>query len=135
MGTVRREALLGADPADVWDALRDFAAVHRRLCPGVLVDSRSDPGGRVVTFAAGPVVREVLVAVEPEERRLVYAVAESPFPFTHHQASMQVLGDGDGSRLVWVSDLLPDDLAPGVAQLMDEGVAAMRRVFPVGPAH
>jgi hypothetical protein len=127
---VRREVVLGADPSDVWDALRDFGAVHQRLCPGVLVDSRPDPTGRVVTFAAGPVVREVLVAVEPEVRRLVYAVAESPFPFTHHQAFMQVLADGAGSRLVWVSDLLPDELAPAVADLVDEGVAAMQRVFP-----
>jgi hypothetical protein len=134
VATVRREVVLGADPADVWDALRDFGAVHQRLCPGVLVDSRSDPDGRVVTFAAGPVVREVLVSVEPEMRRLVYAVADSPFPFTHHQASMRVHPDGAGSRLVWVSDLLPDDLAPAVAGLVDEGVAAMQRVFPVREA-
>jgi hypothetical protein len=128
--TLRREVVLGADPVDVWDALRDFTAVHRRLCPGVLIGSRPDPGGRVVTFAAGPVVRETLVAVEPEERRLVYAVAESPFPFAHHQASMQVLPTGAGTRLVWITDLLPDDLAPAVSTLIDEGVAAMRRVFP-----
>ncbi len=130
MATVRREVLLGADPADVWDAVQDVGAVHERLCPGVLVDSRPDGDGRVVTFAAGPVVREGVVAVEPHARRLVYAVTESPFPLRHHQASMQVLADGVGSRLVWISDLLPDELAPAVGGLMDEGAAAMRRVFP-----
>jgi len=133
--TVRKDVVLGADAADVWDALRDFTAVHQRLCPGVLVDSRPDPGGRVVTFAAGPVVRETLVAVEPEERRLVYAVAESPFPFDHHQASMQVLPDEAGCRLVWITDLLPDEVAPAVSALVDEGAAAMRRVFPVPGDH
>ncbi|OZM83718.1 SRPBCC family protein [Pseudonocardia sp. MH-G8] len=135
MATLRKDVVLGADAADVWDALRDFTAVHQRLCPGVLVDSRPGPGGRLVTFAAGPVVDETLVAVEPEERRLVYAVAESPFPFAHHQASMQVFPSEMGSRLVWITDLLPDDLAPDVSTLMEEGAAAMRRVFPVPGDH
>jgi hypothetical protein len=135
VATVRREVVLGADPDALWDAVRDVGAVHERLCPDVLVDSRPEGDGRVVTFAAGPVVRETVVTVDPEARRLVYAVTESPFPFAHHQASMQVLPDAGGSRLVWISDLLPDELAPAVGGLVDEGVAAMRRVFPGSGGH
>jgi hypothetical protein len=132
MATERAEIVLGGTPDEVWDAVRDFAAVRHRLCPGVLVDSRPDGDGRVVTFANGAVVREVLVAVDDAERRLVYAVTGGSVPFTHHQASMQVVPAEGGACLVWTSDLLPDDLAPRVAALMQQGAAAMRTVFPLG---
>ena len=121
-------------PAEkVWDAVRDFGAVHERLVPGVLTDGHLDgAGGRVVTFATGTVVREVLVGVDDEVRRMVYAVVESPFGFQHHSSSIEVFddaGETDGCRLVWVSDVLPDTLAGPVGDLMDQGAAAMAKTL------
>jgi carbon monoxide dehydrogenase subunit G len=133
MTSVRRDIQLAADPATVWDAVADVGAVHRRLCPGVLIDSRAAEGGRVVTFAGGAEVRERVVDLDPVARRFVYTVVAGTLAFEHHQASMQVEPDGAGSRLVWVSDLLPDELAPVVAGLMDRGVEAMRSVFTATP--
>ena len=34
MATVYKEFIVEADAAHVWDALRDFSAVHTRLAPG-----------------------------------------------------------------------------------------------------
>ena len=31
-----------------------------------------------------------------------------------------------GTRFVWTTDVLPDDLAPTIAGLMDTGIAAIR---------
>ncbi len=37
---------------------------------------------------------------------------EGPFAAEHHHASAQVLPAGEGrSRFVWITDVLPDDLA------------------------
>jgi len=49
----------------------------------------------------------------------------------HHSASMQVFAesDGGGSRFVWISDFLPDDLAASFGPLIDQGTAAMRRTL------
>jgi hypothetical protein len=43
---------------------------------------------------------------------------------------MQVVQDADGrTRLVWVSDLLPDELEPMVAELVEQGSDAMQRTL------
>ena len=128
MASITREITIAAHPDRVWSALRAFDAVHERLAKGFVVDCRSDgPGMRTVTFFNDAVAREALVSVDDDARRLVYAVVESRFGFTHYNAAARVFPDGDGaSRFVWTIDLLPDELADPVAALMDRGAEAMR---------
>ena len=78
MASIRREILIEARPEVVWDAVRDVGAVHERLAPGFVVDTRLEDGARVVTFASGLVAREVIVDVDDGARRLVWAVVGSP---------------------------------------------------------
>src|SRR2546430_9627810 len=96
MASVRKELLLDARPEDVWSAVRDFGAPHEKLVPGVLVDSRLEPGARVVTFANGLVARELLVELNDETRRLCWTARGGRA--THHNASMQVYADGARSE-------------------------------------
>jgi hypothetical protein len=127
MASLRQEIVIDADPATVWDAVRDVHAAHERLTPGVLVDARADGDhARRVTFAAGFSARELIVDVDDGARRLAYAVVDSPMAAEHHHATMQVVPDGDGSRLVWICDVLPDTLAAHIGPLMEAGGAAMR---------
>lgn len=130
MACIRKEISLTADPDKVWDALRDCAVPHRRLVPGFVLDSRLDGGDRVVTFFTGAMARERLVALDDEQRRVAYTLVESALGLAHHNASAQVLPDGDGgSRFIWITDLLPDDRAARVDELMGLGFAAVRRAF------
>ena len=48
--------------------VRDDGAVHQRLTPGILVDTRLEGDERVITFARGAVVRELIVALDDETR-------------------------------------------------------------------
>jgi hypothetical protein len=76
-------------------------------------------------FAGGAVVRERIVDVDDRGRRLAYSVVE--WRTTHHNASIQVFPESGGrSRIVWIADLLPDDLAGLVGGLMEQGCAAMK---------
>ncbi|KJS33725.1 MAG: polyketide cyclase [Desulfatitalea sp. BRH_c12] len=114
MATIYKEILLAAEPDDVWAAIRDVGAVHTRLMPGVLVDTRMDGDARVVTFASGLEVREWIVTIDDDARRLAYASVGGRA--THHNASFQVFADGQGrTRLVWITDVLPDELAGPIA--------------------
>jgi len=130
MATVRRETIINADPADVWDAVRDVGALHTRVAPGVVVDTVLDSSGdhlvRVVTFASGQQLRERIVAVDDGDptARLVHRRA----PVLHHNGALQVeeLGAGQ-ARVVWTADVLPDALAENFAPLMEAGLAAMTR--------
>ena len=129
MATIHKDIPLTTTASAAWDAVRDFHHPHQRLTPTVLTGSERDGDARVVTFADGFVAREVVVAVDDDARRLAYAVVDGPF--THHSASMQIVADdeGGGCRLVWVADLLPDELAPLVAGLMDQGSDDMARTL------
>lgn len=128
MATIHREILIDARPEEVWAAVRDVGAVHRRLAPGVVVDTRLDGDARTVTFANGSVVRELIVAVDDATRRVAYAAVGGRA--AHHNASMQVLDDGTGrTRLVWITDVLPHDLAAPIGAMVEQGMTAMQRAL------
>jgi hypothetical protein len=128
MATIIREVTIDSDPASCWDALRDFAALHERLAPGFITDSRLESRDtRVVTFFTGAVARERLVGIDDSARRLAYTVIESGFNPAHHNGAAQIIEDGDSrSRFVWTTDVLPDELAAPIAELMEAGLAAIK---------
>jgi len=130
MATVHREMIIEVSPDEVWDALRDFGAVHQRLVPGFLVDLRLDGPDRIVTFFNGAVARERLVTVDDEMRRLVWSIVESSAGLAHLNASAQVFAAGGGrTRFVWIEDVLPDEAAGPIAALMDRGLATIKRTL------
>ncbi len=132
MASIRREVSVEAGPVMVWDAIRDVGAVHERLAPGFVVDTRLEEGARVVTFGNGVVARELIVDVDDEARRLVWAVVGGRM--THHNASLQVFADGEGrSRVVWIADLLPNELAGYISGLIEQGMAVMKKTLEIHP--
>jgi Polyketide cyclase / dehydrase and lipid transport len=131
MASIRKEISIDARPDEVWDALRDFGAVHERLVPGFVTDTRLEGEDvRVVTFFNGVAAREVLVGVDDEARRLAYSVVESPLGIKHYNGSAQVFADGDvRSRFVWIVDVLPHDVAGPVSGLMEQGIGVVKRTL------
>lgn len=122
--SIRREIFVNQDPAVVWAAVRDFGAVHKRLVPGFVTDAKLDGEARIVTFANGTTARELLVDIDDPSRRLVYAVLGGRVKT--HSASVQVLPDGDGARIVWITDVLPNELAAYIAGQMDEAAKVIK---------
>ena len=127
MASVRKELVTSARPPSVWDAIRDVGALHTRLVPGFVVDTRLEPGARVVTFASGMVVKEPIVTIDDEGRRLVWSAEGGPL--THYNASVQVFAEGAGSRVVWIADFLPHEAAGVVGPMMEQGMAAMKKAL------
>jgi hypothetical protein len=123
MATLRQDIALDIDPEQAWDALRDFGALHERLVKGFVTACESDGHERVLTFFNGLTVRELLVGVDDEHRRLTYAIVDG---FTHYQGTAQVIAQREGCRFLWLVDLLPDERADDVARLMEHGTAAIR---------
>ena len=127
MATVYQEIEIEAPTEQVWEALADFGALHTRLVPGFVTDTELVGDTRKVTFFTGAVASERLVGVDDDARRLAYTVTDGPFGADHHHASAQVLPAGEGrSRFVWITDVLPDELATPTAGLMQRGLATMK---------
>src|ERR1051325_5352275 len=109
MASIYKDISLDAPAVEVWAAVRDFGAVHRRVAPGFVTDCRLDGDSRIVTFANGNVAQERLITMDEARMRLVYAVI-SP-RVKQHSASIQVFAEGDTrSRVVWIADVLPDEI-------------------------
>lgn len=128
MSSIRKEIFINAPSQAVWDALRDVGALHTRLVPGFVTDTRLEPGARIVTFGNGQVIRELIVDVNEADRRLVWAVVDEPF--RHYNASAQVFDEGPAScRFVWIADLLPNGLAINVATMMEQGLSVIKQTM------
>jgi len=125
VASIIREITVEAKPENVWRAVRDVGNAHR-LFAGVLKDCRMGDGERTVTFANGMVLRELILDINDDHRRVAYtAVGGST---THHNSSLQVFAEEGGrSRIQWVTDFLPNEMAPVIGGLVEAGAAAMKQ--------
>ncbi len=126
MATVRTTLDTSASADDAWAVIRDIGALHTRLASGFVADTKLEPGARVVTFVNGMVIREPIVTLDDEARRLVWS-AEGGWT-SHYNASLQVAArSGGGATVVWVADFLPDDVKPQLTAALEAGARAMKR--------
>ena len=128
MATIQKEIEIARNGSFVWDVIRDVGAIHRRLVPGFVVDCKLEGDSRLITFANGMVVRELIVAIDDETCRHAWSARGEPL--THHNASIQVFTEGVAKcRVVWIADLLPNEVAGTVEKMMSEGLDVMKRTL------
>jgi carbon monoxide dehydrogenase subunit G len=128
MGSIRKEIVTSAKPDAVWDAIRDIGALHTRLVPGFVTDTKLEPGARIVTFGNGMVVKEPIVAIDDGERRLVWGAIGGSL--THYNGAVQVFAEGQNqSRVVWTADFLPNEAADQLRAMIEQGMAVMKKTL------
>ncbi|MEU0425240.1 SRPBCC family protein [Streptomyces canus] len=131
MTSLRFDTRVEQDPDHVWAVLTDvskipewfpavkearFDGVHRHLCT---------PDGQL---------KAVVVTENDELRRFQYRFVEGlPLPIDFHLGTIDVLPDGDGSRVVYSQEILPEGLAPIVERAVSEGIAGIARYFATHP--
>jgi carbon monoxide dehydrogenase subunit G len=132
MATIHKEIDIERNKDQVWDAVRDVGAIHRRLVPGFVVDCKLEGDSRMITFGNGIVLRELIVDVDDETCRHSWSARGEPL--THHNASLQVFPCGDNKcRVVWIADLLPNEVAGTVAGMIQQGLETMKKTLEGGP--
>jgi carbon monoxide dehydrogenase subunit G len=128
MASIRKEIQTSASPEQVWEVLRDVGALHTRLVPGFVVDTQLEPGARIVTFGNGVVIRERIIDVSDEMRRVAWSASGGAL--THHNGSAQVLVTPDNrTSVVWIADVLPNEAAGQMALMMEQGLAVMKETL------
>ncbi|MEO8018391.1 MAG: SRPBCC family protein [Pseudomonadota bacterium] len=128
MASIRKEIRIDASADRVWDALRDVGALHTRLVPGFVKDTHLDGKTRTVTFGNGVVAKEEIVSIDPAQRRVAWAVIGQQF--RHYNGAAWVEPDSNGgSRFMWTADLLPDEFAGQVEQMMSAGIAVVKQTL------
>lgn len=128
MTSIRKEIHIEAPVDRVWDALKDVGALHTRLVPGFVTDTRVEGNTRVVTFGNGSVVREDIVSIDATQRRVAWAVVGQQFRHFNGAAWVEADPKG-GSRFIWVTDLLPDEFAGQIEQMVSAGIAVVKQTL------
>lgn len=133
MASVHREVLIDVPATQVWAALRDVGALHTKLVPGFVTACTLEGETRHVTFANGMQAKELIVDVDEKLMRVSWSAVGGRL--THHNASAQVSAVGEEScKVLWVADLLPHELAPAIAGMIEQGLTAMKRAQELPPA-
>jgi hypothetical protein len=128
MASVHKHIHIDVDTAAAWDALRDFGALHERLAAGFATDTQLDGRDRIVTFVGGSVLRERLIDLDDDARRLAWSIIDGPY--SHHNGVAQVApGAHGGTLFTWTTDLLPDEAAPRTSEMMELGIQAIKRTL------
>jgi uncharacterized protein YndB with AHSA1/START domain len=128
MASIRKEIRIDAPADRVWDALKDIGALHTKLVPGFVKDTRMEGNTRVVTFGNDMVAREEIVSVDAAQRRVAWAIVGQQF--RHYNGAAWVEPDPKGgSRFIWATDLLPNELAAQVDQMMTAGIAVVKQTM------
>ncbi|MBU3060456.1 SRPBCC family protein [Nocardia sp. NEAU-G5] len=130
IATITESTVISATPTQVWAAVSDVGRVHERLLPGYVSDTRVEGDVRYLTMPTGAVIREYIVSVDDEARRLAYSAVEGfSLPIDHHHASFQVFSDEAGARLVWITDVLPHAAAAEARLRIVRGLQVMRETI------
>jgi hypothetical protein len=131
MASITREILVKVSSSTAWSAVKDVASVHQRLVPGLVTQVTFEAGLRHVVFANGLAIDELIVTIDDDSRRLVYAVQNRA---KHHQASMQVVADGEQQcRFIWITDVLPDEVVSRFASMMDQALPIIQHTLESNP--
>ncbi len=136
MPSIHHEIEINCPVDRVWDAVRDIGSLHTRLVPGFVVDCtlEANAEARIVTFATGTVLREVIVDSNDERRRLVWAIKADNVD--HHNGVMQIVDLGEGNcRAIWTADVLPAAIAQVFTGLMAQGLSIMKSHLEGKGAH
>jgi carbon monoxide dehydrogenase subunit G len=128
---IRHEFTVDAGPDAVWDAFRDVGAVDTRLARGFVTECNLTGDVRTVTFANGLTVDERIISLDDDVRRLAYSATGGRSE--HHHAVIEVHPHGDGSRVVWTTDVVPDEVGPAIRGMVEAGSRAIAGTL-AGPA-
>ena len=132
MASIHQEIAIERSKEFVWGAIRDVGAIHKRLVPGFVADCKLEGDWRVVTFANGMVVRELIVAVDDQTCRHAWSARGEPL--IHHNASVQVFSESpDRCRVVWIADIMPDEVAQAIAEMIEQGLSKMKQTLESSP--
>lgn len=126
MATVHHLLEFRSSPDDTWAKIADVGALDK-IMP-FLGEVTLDGDRRTCTIGDAT-LEELIVTIDPDRRRLAYAIVSGPLPFTQHSATMQVIPKGDGCVLDLSHDFKPDELEPLVAEALAPAVEGLRQTI------
>jgi carbon monoxide dehydrogenase subunit G len=126
MATGKAEATIDASPDVVWALVGQFGDLHEWM-PGI--ESCELDGDVRKLQTMGMEIHEQLKERDESARRIAYSIVKMPIPIEHHLATITVTEEGDGSRLTWEYEIVPDEMAGAMGPVYEGSVQAVKERF------
>jgi hypothetical protein len=123
MATIHKSAKIEGAAAVAWARISAVGELQRIL--PMVTRCRLEGDIRYCTMADGSESEEHIVSIEPALMRIAYAITRSRLPIERHFSSMQVVAEGAGARLDWITDIKPDALQAMLAPALELMLAQM----------
>ena len=123
MASLRSHARIARPADEVWKVVSDAEGIPAWF-PGIEQATVAD-GRRSCTLPGGMVLEEDIVTVDDALRRFQYRITAG-MPVEHHLGTVDVLEDGDGSLVVYSTEITPDSLAELMAPAVEGGVQGLK---------
>ena len=74
-------------------------------------------------------IKEKIIEKDQANKSLTYSVIKSPAPLNHHLAKVTVLEDKNFSKLVWTSEIEPDEFEKLIADGMESSIEMIKKIL------
>lgn len=117
MTSIIKQINVTASCEKAWEMVSDTGNVPALV--SLITECRLEGNTRHCTMADGSKITEKIISVDPSHKRLAYTVTDGPLPMEFHCSTMQVFKNGNGARLEWSVDIMPDELTAHLEPMMD----------------
>ncbi len=129
MTTFAETIVIDADPDTVWGVAGDVNIA--RWLP-FIAEARSEGDARYCVAINGADLAERIVNHDPAARRYQYTIEKSPMPIEKILATISVEPAGQGSKVVWQTEVEPAELAEMFAPIYREGLENLKQIVETG---
>lgn len=124
MATIRHHTQIDRSPDDVWQAVADAGAISAWF--PLIAESRAEGGNRFCTLQGGGKLEEEIVTSDDELRRFQYRITGGDMPFEFHLGTVDVLPNGEGSLVIYSTDVTPAEVADQMNGVLSEGLHGLK---------
>jgi hypothetical protein len=124
VATARYDVRIARNADDVWKVVSDAGTISDWF-PGMTASSATDTT-RTITLDGGLVLEEDIVTNDAALRRFQYRVTGGAMPVEFHLGTVDVLEDGDGCRVIYSTDIRPDDFVGIVGPATEGGLKGLK---------
>jgi|AntAceMinimDraft_12_1070368.scaffolds.fasta_scaffold38965_2 hypothetical protein len=126
--TIRLEQSFDAEASELWAILGQPERVD--WVPGI-ESCVFDGKVRAFTLPGAGAIKEEILLLDHDQRRIEYSCFESPIPLTLHQASMQITDTEDGCHLVWETRIEPEKFEPFIVTSMEGALQRLQTILSI----
>ncbi len=74
-------------------------------------------------------IQEKIIEKDKAKKSLTYSVIKSPAPLSHHLANITVVEDNNFSKLVWISEVDPDEFEKLIVDGMESSIEMIKKIL------